>query len=330
MPDEKKSIGIEKIVTSDEEVKVYWNRLNDKEKQYFLDVDRGIIVPDMLSDTMFKGIFDPRLGGEWLSKLISAILGFKVKVVRSLDKEGFRHSMNSKGVFLDILVELEDGTYANVEIQRKGIEMPPERSALYSAEILTGQFATYYGQKKSEIDYEDIHRVYSIIIIENSAGPFAESNSYHHHFQQKSDTGLDIELLQYYDYICLDKFRQSKPHIANELCSWLEFLTIREVSVMRGFLEKNPSFRTVYDRAIMMMADKEGLMSIVAEILANEDIFASIKKTNESKIARYQRQIAEYERKEAEYERKEAEYEHEKAELKKEIAELKQKLNMNS
>ena len=64
-------------------------------------------------------------------------------------------------------------------------------------------------------------------------------------------------------------------------------------------------------------------MSIVAEILANEDIFASIKKTNESKIARYQRQIAEYER-------KEAEYEHEKAELKKEIAELKQKLNMNS
>ena len=202
--------GIVELIEQNAELKERWESLSESSRQTFIDVDNKVIVPNMLSDLMFKGIFDPRYNSEWISGFVSAILDRKIRIIRSLDKEGFRKSEKSKGVILDLLVEMEDKSLANVEVQRKGADMPPTRSVIYSAEMLLNQYAVIEGQKKKEVDYLSVNRVYSIIIMEDSPSGFHEFDSYIHHFSQKSDTGLDLELLQYYDYVCLDVFKESQ------------------------------------------------------------------------------------------------------------------------
>ena len=86
---------------------------------------------------------------------------------------------------------------------------------------------------------------------------FTQSGKYHHHFQQTSNSGVEQELLQYYDYICLDIFKEQKPHIAGELERWLNFLTIDQVEEMKKFLAKNSSFQDVYSRVILLTKDRE-------------------------------------------------------------------------
>ncbi len=77
------------------------------------------------------------------------------------------------------------------------------------------------------------------------------SSKYKHFFQQKSDTGVELELLQYYAYICLDVFKEEKPRVGEKIDTWLEFLTIQDTDKMETFLKKNKSFQTVYERVIL-------------------------------------------------------------------------------
>ena len=58
-------------------------------------------VPNLLSDTIFKAIFDPDVKDSLLSDFISCILGRKVKVLHSLKNEGLRHSIYSKSIVLE-------------------------------------------------------------------------------------------------------------------------------------------------------------------------------------------------------------------------------------
>ena len=247
-------------------------------------------MPDFLCDTIFKGIFDPEINGERLSRFISSILGKEVKVIHSLGNEGFHHSTYSKGIILDIVVQFEDGSIGNVEIQRMGVAFPSKRAAVYSANIVTRQFATIHGEMKSELDYDIVKPVYTIVIMEKSLKVFHESRDYIHHFKQRSDTGLELELVQYYDYICLDMFKKKNPRVASELESWLKFFTIEKVEEMQMFLAENPGFQSVYDYAIMMTKDREGLLSMLSEYFENEDIVASLNKTNESMVKRLEQE----------------------------------------
>jgi sporulation protein YlmC with PRC-barrel domain len=217
----EKYLTLRKMLIEDMELANEWNRLPHSIQQQLLDVDERKRVPDLLNDTVFKKIFDPDTNGEVLSQFISSVLGKKVRVLHSLKTEGNPHSIYSKKIILDLVVQFEDGSLGNVEIQRQGIHFPPQRSVCYSADLITRQYAAVQGQKKSEIDYESIKPVYNIIILEHSTEEFLSSNECIHHFSQKSNTGVQLELLQYYDYVCLDTFKEKRPHIAAELERWL-------------------------------------------------------------------------------------------------------------
>ena len=64
---------------------------------------------------------------------------------------------------------------------------------------------------------------------------------------------------------------------------------------METFLKKNKSFQNVYEHVILMSKDREGLMNMITDMLANEDIAGSINRTNESIIKRLRREIKEKE-----------------------------------
>jgi len=67
---------------------------------------------------------------------------------------------------------------------------------------------------------EAFKKVYTIILFEKSTKEFHEfPNIYVHHSEQKSDTGLKLELLQDYTFITLDIFRKNLQNkgISNQL-----------------------------------------------------------------------------------------------------------------
>ncbi len=276
----KGKLGILKQVQSDTKLLEIWNGLPAEKQEYFKQVDERKLVPNILSDIIFKTVFDPEINPRRISRLISSILGKEITVIRSLDKEGIHLSENSKGVILDVVVQFDDGSVADVEIQRDGIKIPPQRTATYSANLLTRQYTIEKGEEKQDIDFRMLRPIYTIVIMEKSPEPFNHSPECVHHFRQRSDTGVEIdhgfELLQYYDFISLDIFRERRPHVASMLQTWLYFLSIRDVDEMELFLEDKPEFEVIYDQAITMMVGREELLSMFQELLAEEDISKTI------------------------------------------------------
>ena len=105
---ETDSLGIIKRVQADEELRSAWEKLSEPARELFREIDQKKRVPDILNDVMFMGVFDPEVRPEWLSKLISSVIGREVKVITSLVKEGRRRSVHSKGVIMDIPVQFLD------------------------------------------------------------------------------------------------------------------------------------------------------------------------------------------------------------------------------
>ena len=173
--------------------------------------------------------------------------------------------------------------------------MPPQRCAAYSADVLTRQFAVEKGERKSDIDYEMLNPVYTIILVEDSMGVFKNTGKYHHHFRQTSDTGIEsseeFEFLQYYDYLCLDIFAETRPHVASELGNWLDFLTIRDAEEMESFIKIHSEFSEIYGRAKAMMSTREELLNEVAHMMYTEDIVSSLNKTRATRIKKLEKKV---------------------------------------
>ena len=96
---------------------------------------------------------------------------------------------------MDIVVQLGDGSIANVEVQRIGYAFPGQRGACYSADLLLRQYKRVKGEKGKKFSYRDIKKVYTIVFYEKSTKEFHEfEDIYIHHSQQETDTGLKIDL----------------------------------------------------------------------------------------------------------------------------------------
>ena len=159
--------------------------------------------------------------------------------------------------------------------------------------MITRQFTAAIGESKGDIDYDFVKPVYTIVLFEKSPSPFDKMKEYIHSFRQTSDTGAEIELLQYYDYVCLDVFRKSKPHVVGKLEKWLNFLSIRDTDEMARFLVDNPTFAKLYKCGILMLQSREGVLRMLNQIIFEEDVLASLERTNKSIIKRMKRELEE-------------------------------------
>ena len=100
---------------------------------------------------------------------------------------------------MDFLVQLEDQSVVNVEIQRIGYVFPGQRSACYSADLLLREYRQVRRKTTKEtFSYRKISNVYTIVLFEKSTSEFHQfPEQYLHRFQQKSNTGMRLNLLQY-------------------------------------------------------------------------------------------------------------------------------------
>ena len=173
-----------------------------------------------------------------------------VKGMKFLPGDSTRIASESSLLITDIVVELADGSIANVEMQRIGYLFPGQRCACYSADLLLRQYKRVREEKNKKFVYRDIRNVYTIVLFEKSPAEFHRyPGQYYHMFDQRSDTGLRLELLQKYIFIPLDIFRESQQNksIKKKLDAWLTLLSFDEPEKIIALIEKYPEFRKIYE-----------------------------------------------------------------------------------
>ena len=237
-------------------------------------------------------------------------------------------------MIMDIVVQLKGGSIANLEIQKIGYKFPGERSACYSADLLLRQYKRVRSKRKKKFVYKDIKEVYTIVLFEQSTWAFHQfPYTYLHYFEQKSNTGIEINLLQKYLFVPLDIFReiQHNKHIRieNRLEAWLVFLSMDEPEAVISVIEKYSDFKAMYGQIYEICRNIEEVMGMFSKELREldrntvqlmidemqEELNQVKRKVEEEKQkAEEERQKAEEERQKAEEERQKAEEERQKAE----------------
>ena len=251
-----------------------FNTWSTEQQNEFLDCCTGVKGIKLLYDSFFKEILNPESVPERMEELLSLILNRKVKILNVLPNDSTRIADESSLLIMDIVVELEDGSIANVEIQRIGYNFPGQRSACYSADLLLRQYKRVKGEQQKKFSYRNIKKVYTIILFEKSTHEFHQfPDIFIHHSKQKTDTGLQIELLQEYTFICLDIFReiyQYKP-INTKLEAWLTFLCVDEPEKILELIEQYPEFQTMYEEVYTMCQNVEKVMNMFSKELQELD-----------------------------------------------------------
>ena len=213
---------------------------------------------------------NPETVPERLEDFLSELLNQKVKIVEVLPGDSSRLADEQSLLLMDILVKLEDGSYCNIEVQKIGYAFPGERAACYSADLLLRQYKTARSKKKEKFTYKDVKNVYTIVLIDKSTGNFHDFQEvYKHNFQQQSDTGLKMNLLQKYVFIPLDLFRSNVQNkgIKNKLDAWLAFLSMDDSDMIIQLITEYPEFKDMYQKEYEICQNVEVFMGIFSEEL---------------------------------------------------------------
>lgn len=101
-----------------------------------------------LYDGFFKEILNPEYVPERFNDFLSCMLCQKVRVLKVLPNDSTRIASESSLLITDIVVELADGSIANVEMQKIGYLFPGQRCACYLADLLLRQYRRVRGERK--------------------------------------------------------------------------------------------------------------------------------------------------------------------------------------
>ena len=245
-----------------------FERLDERWKQRFLDFCTGKKTLPLTYDPFFKKMFHLDIHPERLSRFLSSILGKKVTVVRILSGE---ECLLDGGALLimDLLVELEDGSLANCEIQKVPYAFPGQRMSCYSADLLLRQYSRVKGEKGKDFKYLDMKPVYTIVIYEKSARVFHKHpKDYIHHGVTAFDTGLEVELLQEYWLIALDVFREFPyPKSRSEQIAWLSLLATEDMAEAEKLMEEYPWLKEIYQEMAAYMSEPKEVLNMFSEAL---------------------------------------------------------------
>ena len=234
----------------------------------FMEFCTGKKTLPLTYDPFFKRIFHPDVHQERLSRLLSSLLNKQIKVVRILPSEDTLLDGGAL-VIMDILVELEDGSLANVEVQKIPYLFPAERMSCYSADLLLRQYSRVKGERGQEFKYNDIKKVYTIIIFEKSIHAFHEmGEAYVHMGKTVFDTGLQVELLQEYCLIALDVFRKIPySKVRNERNGWISLLATEDVKEAELLKQEYPWLAEIYEEMEDYMHKPEEVLDMFSEAL---------------------------------------------------------------
>lgn len=260
-------------ISADAHLAEMFGAWSSEKQEEFLDMCTGVKGMKPLYDSFFKEIMNPEYNADRLNEFLSLLLKRTVKIRTVLPNDSTRITDESSLLITDIVVELEDGSLANVEIQKIGYAFPGQRCACYSADMLLRQYRRVRGNREN-FSYRDIKSVYTIILFEKSTKEFHDFPQEHFHFfSQISNTGIELELLQKYVFIPLDIFRKNLHNkgIINKLDAWLTFFSEDEPEVIIRLIEKWPEFKVMYEEIYNQCRSIEGVMNMFSKELQELD-----------------------------------------------------------
>lgn len=248
----------------------------EKQQNYFLDMCTGVRGVKTTYDPFFKEYMNPESHPERLSNFLSLILGQNIKVLKVLPNDTTRITAESTLLITDIVVELEDGSIINIEMQKIGYAFPGERAACYSADLLLRQYKRIKNldSETSSFNYRTIKPVYTIIIFEKSPEEFHKfENIYIHKLSQKSDSGIHLQLLQNFIFISLDIFMKNRQNqsINSRLDAWLLFFASDKIEDVITIIESYPEFRFMYEDVYELCQNTEDIMGLFSKELFELD-----------------------------------------------------------
>lgn len=218
----------------------------------------------------FKEIMNPETMPERMEQFLSLILGENVKIKCVLPTDNSRIADESSLLIMDILIEFEDGSLANLEAQKVGYMFPGQRISCYSADLLLRQYKRVRGERGEAFCYKDIKKVYTLVLYEKSSKEFHQfPNEYLHWIRPASNTGIKLEWLQEQVLIPLDIFRLNLQNkgINNELDAWLTFLSVDEPEIMEQLIKQYPWFKPMYQQIYEICRNTERVMELYSEEL---------------------------------------------------------------
>lgn len=255
-----------------EEIFIGWEE--DRQEE-FLDFCTGARGVKMLYDFCVKAILDPEVFPKRIEELISLLLGKEVKLLKVLPNDNTRISDESSLLLMDFLVQLNDGSIVNVEIQKIGYAFPGQRSACYSADLLLRQYRQVRNETaKKTFSYRKIAKVYTIILFEKSTQEFHQfPEQYLHKFRQKSDTGIEMNLLQEFVFVALDIYKENHQNkdIEKRIDGWLIFLSSDRPEDIIALIKKYPDFKEMYGQVYEICRNIEQVMGMFSEELYELD-----------------------------------------------------------
>lgn len=268
-------------IQSKPELNELFEEWTEEQQREFLDFCTGVRGIKFLYDGFFKEVMNPEYTPERLEEFLSLILGKTVKILEILPNDSTRIADEMTLLIMDIVVQLEDGTIVNLDVQKIGYKFPGERCACYSADLLLRQYKRVKGRKKKKFSYKDIKGVYTIVLFEKSPKEFhTYPDRYRHQSKQVFDSGLEWNLLQEYICIPLDIYKEiyhnknenmKKIKFDNKLEAWLAFLCMDEPEVVVRLIEQYPEFRTMYEEAYQMFQNMDEVMRMFSKELLELD-----------------------------------------------------------
>ena len=143
----------------------------------------------------------------------------------------------------------------------------------YSSDLLLRQYKRIRLELGKAFTYKEIQKVYTIVLFEKSSAAFHKFSDeiYIHHFEQKSDTGMEMDLLQEYTFICLDIFNSvihnEGREIENRLEEWLVFLSQDDPNMIIKLLNRDPVFQRIYEEVYTICLNTERMMNMFSKEL---------------------------------------------------------------
>ena len=260
-------------------VKSLYDAWKPEEREEFLEICTGAKGVKMLYDSFFKEIMNPEYTPDRLNDFLSLLLAQSVQIRSVLPSDSTRIADESSLLIMDILVELEDGSLANIEVQKIGYYFPETRSACYSADLLLRQYKRIRDEKRrlgKQFSYRDIQPVFVIVLFEESPLPFRQFRDvYRHYSGQKSDTGVILKHPQKFVYLALDVFKEKQDNgdgtIHNRLEAWLTFLCRDEPEWILKLIDEYPDFEPLYEDIYELCRNMEKVMGMFSKELMEMD-----------------------------------------------------------
>ena len=250
---------------------------SEEYQEEFLDFCTGVKGVKILYDSFFKEILNPEICPNRMNRFLSALLGQEVTILKVLPNDTIRIADEASLLITDIVVEMEDGCIANVEAQKIGYAFPGQRCACYSADLLLRQYKRIRAERKDQrkrFNYKDIKKVYTIVLFEKSSREFhSYPDNYIHYMKQKSNTGLELDMLQEFILLPLDIYLKNLHNkgISNELDAWLAFFSTDEPEYIAYLCEHYPLFREMYEDVYELCQNTEQVINMFSKELMEFD-----------------------------------------------------------